>query len=987
MKQSDQNYNETAAATSNTVGEGLPSAPQNKWWFVPELVAITLLAAAFRFYMLDWADLWMDEIRIYQDALNGTNLVVSNAHRVHLTVLGWLLNTFGATPWMLRSWGALLGTLAVPVLYAVGYLASGKRCARLVGVLACFSPFLILYARDANYYGPMTFFASVQLLCIGLYLYKHRISAVVILLLTALTSHYNHPFASILSAFSIFALGVLGAVELWQHRGKLKTFFAPRYAAATVVFLALGGGVLFVLLGKFSESLEVLKSKITFGEGLANVSPNVEFFLGLNGSMLGTNCQPLGTTTFINLVSLYPFALAVVGCIFSVLILIRSFGKVDSAENGQRELGPAYYPTVLLCIFLASLFSALFVIFNVSYRNFNVRYFTFLVPPAFFFVAYGLNSIVETKKSSSTLAAALIAPLIGVYCWMSLPYYSTETANYKELTQILETETTDDSVILFPVGEDLAQAEFYFSPKLLDQTDVFQIRPQNDRAAASWLPYYLYGKPEVLLASGWRHRPLVHFWPLLDQYFEIRYEGFSLQSLKQNAVIYRSAFDDRALLSNVATRFTLSPEKPTLLATKGSWELRGNDELVNQLVAKGSTGKPFVYQSETVQKITLSTSTEQQLTAIPVLPKQLDYGPYGHFNFINDTRNKEAYVEDAKVQFPEEGVLEMPGVPVYEMKFNGVFNYLIYQPENEPRHLVLKRFCPKIEKDKSHLKSPFIYEVAVNGEHVGFFESVDKPGEIVTTEVDLSLLPGNNQVSVYATRLRISDPFHTWTWAGLEWNEGKAKSPATPLPASAFIAPFSNGPVPWGTPGSTELNPELVSSERSYNRIVSATEVGPSGLPALEFTFDGTYENPSTAYTITFGRPIPAKPNQLFAYSTRIKNDRATNYVASLMTAFVDTQGNVIGTVQGKQQHAAFPLTLGWSRFIELGVVPPNCAFIVPGIYVYPPDTNKVAQKGRILVDAFVPVDPSIGPFTPAYLSPKLFFDVANSSAQPRGEE
>ncbi|MDX1973355.1 MAG: hypothetical protein SFY68_12560 [Candidatus Sumerlaeia bacterium] len=948
-----------------------PTTPHSEYRkILPELLLITIVAAILRFLFLDRPDLWMDEVRVYFDAIRGTNEVVSDAHRVHLGILGWLLNNISDSPWMLRFWGALAGTLAVPIMALTAYLLGGRPLFRVCGFLAAFSPFLVFYSRDANYYGPMTFFASLQLLCIALFVCKQRVLSVILLCLTAVITHYNHPFASIHSVVSISIVGLLTLVDLWNHRAHLMKYLSTKGVVFLVIGFLLFAGLL-VFVGKgYSQTFGVLQDKFSFGKPLANVSLTPTFFYQLFTSLLVVHVPVQGYETVSRFLGLIPFVLA----IFGVFQVVRSFlqrlqGASDSSnhQNGIAQIA-------VVGVILLSLILALFVIFNVSYRTFYPRYFSFLVPGGMLCVALGICSL-SSFAGKSFRSEYLLAPILLFYAFQLTPHYSPKAANFKLLDEYVENESTEDSRVFFPVNEELSQALFYFNSEQLEAFILHHLRPSLKHSARNWLSLYLYGRKDVIVASAWRHAPLGEFWTHLDAITETVVAGTSVHGPEQNARVYHWKTADRALLPNIATRFEYGPGTNTVVVDEGHWKLHGDSKLIDQLKSRFSSSTPDSVQNSASVLYSFDAQSSGTLLALPVIPEKLDLGPFGHYNLTNDTRNKEGILVDGKVIVPGDFEEEPEGEPVFQMAFDGVFNYVIYQPANEQRHLVFKRFCSAEPLPKGHGKNTFLYEVAVNGVHQGIYPSEDKPGEWVETQIDLVLPPGNQNVMVYATKIRLNDPFHDWIWGGTEWNQGPATKPTLPVPDSLLTKIPDSSPFIWGEPGAVNLSPQFVPTAPHYNRHVSSERTGPSGSKALLFTFNGNYSHAKEVYSQTFTKPIPVREGQLFVYSTFIRNEYAKDYAASLMNLFLDANGKSMGATQGKQQHSTYPQAQRWVRYVEIVQIPKGCAYFAPGVFVYPPDPAKTKQQGRFMLDAITPATGQEGPFTPGYLTPALFFD------------
>ncbi len=160
---------------------------------------LTVLAAAVRFATLDAQSLWYDEALTldlvnlpFGDMLDG--VFASQAQPPTYFVLQWLWSqAFGDGEVGLRSLSALLGTLTVPVAYAIAHDLVGRRTALAVGALSAFSPALVWYSQEARAYALVSFLCAVALLCFvrGLERRSGRLLAGwVVASLLAVASHY-----------------------------------------------------------------------------------------------------------------------------------------------------------------------------------------------------------------------------------------------------------------------------------------------------------------------------------------------------------------------------------------------------------------------------------------------------------------------------------------------------------------------------------------------------------------------------------------------------------------------------------------------------------------------------------------------------------------------------------------------------------------------------------------------------------------------------
>lgn len=121
------------------------------------LALILILAAGLRFYRLDAQSLWNDEgnsARIAERPL--ADIVAGAAGDIHppayyILLAGWR-GLVGWTEFGLRSLSALLGVLAVALIYAVGSRLFERRVGVLAALLVALSPFQIYYSQEARMY-------------------------------------------------------------------------------------------------------------------------------------------------------------------------------------------------------------------------------------------------------------------------------------------------------------------------------------------------------------------------------------------------------------------------------------------------------------------------------------------------------------------------------------------------------------------------------------------------------------------------------------------------------------------------------------------------------------------------------------------------------------------------------------------------------------------------------------------------------------------
>jgi uncharacterized membrane protein len=77
---------------------------------------------------------------------------------------GWI-QAFGSGEVGLRSLSALLGTAAIPVVFAIGNKLGGARVGYFAAALAATSPLLVWYSQEARVYALFFLFGALSLLC------------------------------------------------------------------------------------------------------------------------------------------------------------------------------------------------------------------------------------------------------------------------------------------------------------------------------------------------------------------------------------------------------------------------------------------------------------------------------------------------------------------------------------------------------------------------------------------------------------------------------------------------------------------------------------------------------------------------------------------------------------------------------------------------------------------------------------------------------
>jgi hypothetical protein len=203
------------------------------------VAAITAFAAILRFATLDVQSFWFDEA-VTVDLLDGglgdmlDKLPDSESTPPLYYVLAWLwTRVAGLGEVGVRSFSALCGTAAVPLVWAAGRELCGRRAGLAAAAIAAVSPILVWYSQEARSYALLFLFAALSLWLLARIRREPSTSALVLWGLAcalALATHY----------FALFLVAVEGVYLLARlGRRALPALAMPVVAGAALLPLAI----------------------------------------------------------------------------------------------------------------------------------------------------------------------------------------------------------------------------------------------------------------------------------------------------------------------------------------------------------------------------------------------------------------------------------------------------------------------------------------------------------------------------------------------------------------------------------------------------------------------------------------------------------------------------------------------------------------------------------------------------------------------------
>jgi predicted membrane-bound mannosyltransferase len=133
------------------------SASRKHFWEYFLLAAITLIAAALRFYKLGEWSFWGDEVFTigFQEDGFSKSLTTSLIHGI----TGWL----GVTEWTARLVPALIGVLSTPIFYFLIKRVFSFPVALFAALLLAVSPWHLYWSQNARFYTLLLLFYSLGL--------------------------------------------------------------------------------------------------------------------------------------------------------------------------------------------------------------------------------------------------------------------------------------------------------------------------------------------------------------------------------------------------------------------------------------------------------------------------------------------------------------------------------------------------------------------------------------------------------------------------------------------------------------------------------------------------------------------------------------------------------------------------------------------------------------------------------------------------------
>jgi 4-amino-4-deoxy-L-arabinose transferase-like glycosyltransferase len=247
------------------------------------VLALTVLAAAIRFFYLGHQGFWFDEgntaLLVKQSPGGMLGLIPQTESTPPLYYMAaWVwVRIFGDTEGGLRSLSALAGVLTVPVAYAaaaelvsgwraaagsIDLQAAGRRAGLITAALTACNPLLIWYSQEGRSYELLVLLGAVTLLAFArarVNPTRRALTAWVIACALALLTHYYAAMLVVPEA----------AWLLWEHRR------VRRVQVGVVLALACGAALIPLALSQNATGRDSWIPHSPFGLRLAQVIPQL----------------------------------------------------------------------------------------------------------------------------------------------------------------------------------------------------------------------------------------------------------------------------------------------------------------------------------------------------------------------------------------------------------------------------------------------------------------------------------------------------------------------------------------------------------------------------------------------------------------------------------------------------------------------------------------------------------------------------------------
>jgi mannosyltransferase len=406
------------------------------------LAGILILALFLRFCELGTESIWLDEAESIRESAMAVPQIAQHTNQppFYFLVLRIWIDLFGTSEAALRSLSAIVGVLAVAVVFLVGRSLANQRVGLIGAFLASISLYLIYYAQDARAYSLLLLLSLSSYWFFIESLKKDRIWWYAAYFVSTILMLYTH-FYGLFIFFSQILVFLVFCKKYPAQRWKL---------GATIITLIVAL-VPFVLL---------LKDKMSSiaSQGFWIPKPDFGTLFNTLVSFAGT-----GSTRYVL------FAVFVILAIAGITLTIHNRHRLTTEQTGKpgknEEERTQFGPAELITILVLWLFVPLLIPFIESQFMtpiYLTRYAIGAAPALIFLTAMGLARITWNWIVYPVLILIVILSAVDLHQY----YHEDVKEQWREAVQLLESNAEPTDVIGVYEGYCLSPFDYYYKENL-----------------------------------------------------------------------------------------------------------------------------------------------------------------------------------------------------------------------------------------------------------------------------------------------------------------------------------------------------------------------------------------------------------------------------------------------------------------------------------------------------------------------------------------
>lgn len=450
------------------------------------LISILILAAALRFYHIDFQSIWLDEIHTmiegnpkmpYKEFYNIMILREQMPHLYFFCVKAFSF-IFGHSTFVVRMFSAIVGVFSVYSFFLLGKEIYNKKTGLFAAILLSVNSFHIWYSQEARPYVLLSLFTILSFFRLIKYLkeksYKNSI--------------YYGIFAALMISTHFFGLFVLVSqffIILYF------IFESPKVDRKKFFFTSALSGIIALVLWIPSIKIFWVVAQI---KSFWIQPPTPEVYMGLFREFFG-NAE----------------ALVFIAFLLGVFYFLRVFNEKKNLNqtNTQNKL---LFSFIIIVIWI---FITLFIPFVRTYLGIPMiisRYFISVLPAAILIIAIALVNIKNDIAQRIVLSIFVLASLTDIIVVKDY-YNKVNKTQYREITEKIIIKNKSKALIVSPWGWHL---NYFFNNgtnknKIKEQTlqefvDYLKANPNEKKdfwfMDAHQHPYQLTAETETYLKSN-----------------------------------------------------------------------------------------------------------------------------------------------------------------------------------------------------------------------------------------------------------------------------------------------------------------------------------------------------------------------------------------------------------------------------------------------------------------------------------------------------